>query len=228
MNEHNAITTTTKLYGYIAQKAQSNRFSVTLNRLFKTGGNDAMMIPMNIREDDLYFTISNMRQSHLGGVLIGAEYRDAVSKMLDTATPEVSKSGFCDALMIRQGRLEGIWVLPEAIAAQVEALHVSHIAVLGSGTLAAALALRLRHLELSWFDPVIETLMSLGNQMERAIDINRLTPQSDLSGFDLVIDTMPQAYVTAAQGATHWIAATEMLEPYCETMYHILLKEWSR
>jgi len=56
MNEHNGIGRQTSLYGFIAEEAQQNRLSVSMNRLFKAAGDDAMMIPMNIREDDFYFT----------------------------------------------------------------------------------------------------------------------------------------------------------------------------
>ncbi|MBN2895589.1 MAG: hypothetical protein JXK05_06840 [Campylobacterales bacterium] len=228
MNEHNAISKTTKLYGFIAEKAQSNRFSVTLNRLFKAGGHDAMMIPMNIRHDDLYYTISNMRHSHLCGVMIGAEYQEEVLSMLDNASPEVTRSGFCDALMIRDGRLEGFWVLPEVLLSEARGLHVRRIALLGSNALAAALALRLGEFELSMFDPEVESLLELGRKIDLEVDINRITPQSDLSGFDLVIDATPQRdlYRMVAQGGRQSIEAYGLLEPYCETMYHILLKEW--
>lgn len=228
MNEHNAISAHTKLYGFVAEKAQSNRFSVTLNRLFKAGGDDAMMIPMNIRHDDLYYTISNMRRSHLCGAMIGAEYQEEVLSMLDSASPEVQRSGFCDALMIRSGHLEGFWVLPEMIAGQAEALHVRRIALLGSDALAGALALRLGAYEVSMFDPQVESLLELSQKIAQEVDINRLTPQSDLSGFDLMIDTTHDAHLhpSVACGADRLIEAYGLLEPYCETMYHILLKEW--
>ena len=40
----------------------TNRLFVLLNKLIKP---DAMMIPMNIRSDDFYFTVANMKKSHV-------------------------------------------------------------------------------------------------------------------------------------------------------------------
>ena len=64
MNEANQITQTTRLYGFIAEAAQQNRFAVTLNKRFKSAGDDAMMIPMNIRPDDLHYTVANMKRNN--------------------------------------------------------------------------------------------------------------------------------------------------------------------
>ena len=52
MNEHNGIGRQTSLYGYIAEEAQQNRLSVSMNRLLKRADDDAMIIRMNIHEDD--------------------------------------------------------------------------------------------------------------------------------------------------------------------------------
>ena len=58
MNESNQISKQTTLFGYIGEHAGVSRFSTLINKKFKENGDDVMMIPMNIRGDDLYFTVS--------------------------------------------------------------------------------------------------------------------------------------------------------------------------
>jgi shikimate dehydrogenase len=115
MNNDNSITVMTKLYGYIAENAHSSRFSVTLNKLYKETGIDAMMIPMNIRSDDVTFTISQMRSSKLNGAPIGSEYQEEALSLVDEASSEALEGGYCDSIMIREGKLIGDLIMPRAL-----------------------------------------------------------------------------------------------------------------
>ncbi len=184
MNESNVISNSTALYGFIAESAQQNRFSAALNRLFKSAGDDAMMIPMNIREDDLYFTLSNMPRSHLKGAYIAPEYR---AQLIDV----LGSDAFYDMLFIKDAQLVGVAILPKAIKDEAKRLHVKRIAIIGSGDLAHALAQELEGFELAFFDPFIEDLMAMAQKLGCEIDINRMVEgmQVDCSGFDLLIDT---------------------------------------
>ncbi|MDD3817686.1 MAG: hypothetical protein PHI89_06320, partial [Thiovulaceae bacterium] len=102
MNNANEISKETKLYGYIGEHAGVSRFSAVLNKRLKEEGRDAMMIPMNIREDDFYFTLVNMKKSHLSGAVIANEYVTRVLEVLDDATALVRRSGMCD-LVLKEG-----------------------------------------------------------------------------------------------------------------------------
>lgn len=115
MNNDNTITVATKLYGYIAENAHSSRFSVTLNKLYKENGIDAMMIPMNIRPDDVAFTISQMRSSKLNGAVIACEYQEEALALVDDATAMAQENGYCDVIMIREGRLIGDLIMNRAL-----------------------------------------------------------------------------------------------------------------
>lgn len=115
MNNDNVITAATKLYGYIAENAHSSRFSVTLNKLYKANGCDAMMIPMNIRSDDVTFTLSQMRSSKLSGALIASEYQEEAFGLADELTDDAKEGGYCDLLMIREGKLIGDLITPKAL-----------------------------------------------------------------------------------------------------------------
>lgn len=115
MNNDNSITTETKLYGFIAENAHSNRTSVTLNKLYKENNINAMMIPMNIRPDDVGFTISQMRSSKLNGAVISTEYQEESFALLDSASKSASEAGYCDFIEIVDGKLIGDLIMPRAL-----------------------------------------------------------------------------------------------------------------
>lgn len=116
MNNDNAITAETKLYGYIAEAAHASRFSVTVNKLFKENGVNAMMIPMNIRPDDVSFTISQMRSSKLSGAVIAGEYQETAFFLLDRASDSAKEQAYCDCILIDEGYLMGDLIMPRALA----------------------------------------------------------------------------------------------------------------
>ena len=99
MNADNSITKETKLFGLIAEEAMKNRLFAVLNKMIKP---EAMMIPMNIREDDFYFTVANMKKSHVNGAYIAKEYQEAVLDLLDEKDEMVEAYGKCD-FVIRDG-----------------------------------------------------------------------------------------------------------------------------
>lgn len=115
MNNDNSITVETKLYGFIAENAHSNRTSVTVNKLYKADMINAMMIPMNIRPDDVAFTISQMRSSKLNGALIGAEYQEEALGLVDRATQKALDQGYCDFIEIMNGELQGDLIMADAL-----------------------------------------------------------------------------------------------------------------
>ncbi|MDP3464424.1 MAG: hypothetical protein Q8R86_01490 [Sulfuricurvum sp.] len=115
MNNDNSITVETKLFGFIAENAHSNRFSVTVNKLFKENAVNAMVIPMNIRADDVAFTISQMRSSKLNGALISSEYQEEAFGLLDDMSSLVQEAGYCDFIRIENGKLIGELIAPIAL-----------------------------------------------------------------------------------------------------------------
>ena len=102
MNIENKINNNSKLYGLIAEHAQTNRIFVLVNKLIKAANVNAMVIPMNIREDDFYFTVSNMKKSHVNGAYIAPEYQESVLDLLDSKDEIVEVYGRCD-FIVRDG-----------------------------------------------------------------------------------------------------------------------------
>jgi shikimate 5-dehydrogenase len=121
MNNDNSITVETLLYGYIAENAHSSRFSAVSNKLFKESGVNAMIIPMNIRPDDVAFTISQMRSSKLSGAVIANEYQEEAYTLLDGATDAAKVQGYCDLIRIEEGKLIGDLITPSALERYADA-----------------------------------------------------------------------------------------------------------
>lgn len=120
MNNDNSITVETKLFGFIAEEAHSNRFSSMVNKLFKENGINAMVIPMNIRPDDLVFTISQMRHSKLSGAIIGSEYQEEALSLVDGVSDGTQKSGLVDFIRIENNTLFGDIIMPLALEKYAE------------------------------------------------------------------------------------------------------------
>lgn len=120
MNNDNSITEETKLFGFIAEEAHSNRFSSMMNKLFKADGINAMVIPMNIRPDDVVFTISQMRYSKLSGALIGTEYQGEAMALVDTVSKFAQEHGLVDLITIENNELSGDLIMPNALEKYAE------------------------------------------------------------------------------------------------------------
>jgi len=110
MNAKDEIQKQTKLFGLIAEHASPNRLFVMLNKIIKSQGDDAMMIPMNIREDDFYFTLSNMKKSHVNGAYIAEEYQENAVELLDEADEFVQVYNKCDFVLREGERLIGTYL----------------------------------------------------------------------------------------------------------------------
>lgn len=186
MNESNAIGRQTTLFGFIAEQAQQNRLSVTMNRLFKAAGDDAMMIPMNVREDDFYFTLSNMREAQLAGTFIGPEFQKNAAEIVDLRSELAEKCGACDVVLVKEKKLIGDFIAIQSLYELLDERGAKKVAVIGAGTLAKALALSCDKYTLFFYHEYIESLMEMNNVVE--IDINRLSSESVMSQYDAVID----------------------------------------
>ncbi len=191
MNNADEIQHQTKLYGYIGEEAGASSFSVSLNRLFKEKNKDAMMIPMNIRHDDLFFTVSNLRKSHVNGAVISGEYVKDVVEILDVLPSIVKRSGMCD-IIIRDGEkllgdLFSIRVLTEVLKDN----FAHNIAVIGVSPYAKAFSFFSCGFNVSYFHEDLEELLKFTQELEiHNADINRIAQgmEVDFSPYDAVLD----------------------------------------
>ena len=203
MNDANVIDTQSLLFGFLAEYAQQNRFSVTLNRYFKENGNNGMCIPMNIRPDDIYFTVAGLKQAKLNGVALGAEYVESVLEQLEHQSDEVKACGFCDTITIKDKELYGDVASGEAISTVLKENSVKKLAIFGSGKLAKSIVLHLQESgikEIVFFHDRVESCMELIQAHTKEfegidVDIDRVVENQeiDLSSFDGFINASPSA-----------------------------------
>lgn len=191
MNNDNQISKKTKLFGFIGENAGVSRFSALLNKAFKASSNDTMMIPMNIREDDFFFTLSNMKKSHVDGAIISNEYVTKSVELLEVKSGLVERSGMCD-IVFREGEtLRGDVFTTRVLLEKLKDIGAVKIAVLGINSHAKAFSLMACGFSLSFFYDNLEELMSFTQEMELSnADINRIAEgmEIDLSVYDAVLD----------------------------------------
>ena len=191
MNNDNKISTQTKLFGYIGAEAGVSRFSAITNKMFKENGDDAMIIPMNIREDDLYFTVSNMKKSHVNGAVISSEYVDSVVEILDNASSMVKRSGMCDIIFKEGETLRGDIFSVRVLTEHLKDLYASKIAIIGVNHYAKAFSFLACGFNVSYYNDNLEELMAFTQEVEIShADINRIARDIsvDFSEFDVVLD----------------------------------------
>ena len=191
MNTENQISKQTTLFGFIGEHAGVSRLCALCNKKFKQDQVDAMMIPMNIREDDFYFTLSNMKKSHVNGAIISNEYSTKAVELLDTSSGLVQKSGMCDIVFKEGETLRGDTFVTRVLLEKLKDLGVSRIAMIGTSPHAKAFALMACGFCVSYFYDDLELLMKFTQEMELSQpDINRLAHgmSVDLNNYDAVLD----------------------------------------
>jgi len=121
MNADDGIKKDTKLFGLIAEDAMKNKLFVELNKLIKP---EAMMIPLNIREDDFYFTVANMKKSKVDGAYIASEYQEKIIELLDEKDESVEVYGKCDFVVCDGEKLKGFLAEKNDVASLEDLSHI--------------------------------------------------------------------------------------------------------
>lgn len=191
MNNNNQISKETKLFGYIGEHAGASRFSASLNKMFKENSDDVMMIPMNIREDDFFFTLSNMKKSHVNGAIISNEYVKDTVEILDEASGLVKRTGMCDIVFKDDDKLKGDLFSIRVLLEKLKDLGAVKIALVGINPYAKAFSLMACGFQVSYFYDNLEELMDFCDEMELSnADVNRIAQGMDVdfSNFDAVLD----------------------------------------
>jgi len=191
MNDKDELKNSSKAWGYIGEYAGVSRFSAIINKKFKENSVDAMMIPMNIREDDLFFTVSNMKKSKVDGAVISNEYVTNVVDILDSASSMVKRSGMCDIIFKEGETLRGDIFSTRVLTEHLKDLAVCKVAIIGTSHHAKAFSFLACGFNVSYFDENLEELMAFTQEVElRDADINRIAEGMglDFSEFDIVLD----------------------------------------
>ena len=191
MNDKDELKNSSKAFGFIGEHAGVSRFSAVINKMFKENGSDTMMFPMNIREDDLYFTVSNMKQSKVDGAVISNEYVTQVVDILDNSSSMVKRSGMCDIIFKEGETLSGDIFSTRVLTEHLKDIFVSKIAIIGTNHHSKAFSFLACGFNVSYFDENLESLMAFTEEVElQDADINRIADgmSIDFSSFDIVLD----------------------------------------
>ncbi len=191
MNNENQISKQTRLFGYIGEHAGASRFSALSNKMFKENSDDIMMIPMNIREDDLYFTLSNMKKSQVDGAVISNEYIKLSVEVLDESSGLVKRTGMCDIVFKDGDKLSGDVFATRVLLERLKDIGATKIAIIGTNPHAKAFSLMACGFQVSYFYDNLEELIAFCGEMElNNADINRIADgmDTDFSEFDAVFD----------------------------------------
>jgi len=124
MNAENIISKQTKLFGLIGEKAGTNRLFAMINRLIKNSSVDAMIIPMNIREDDFYFTLLNLKKSQVTGAYIEREFQESVVDLLDFKDEIVEVYNRCDFIIKEGEKLKGFLLEKNDVSSKEELSNI--------------------------------------------------------------------------------------------------------
>jgi shikimate dehydrogenase len=125
-----------KLFALLDDMAGNSPRPKEFNSIFASSNLNASYLPLNIREDDILFTINGLKNSQISGVNLGKKYRKDALNLLDFSTDEVRESGFVNSIKIQNGKLHGYITIGEAIASLIER---EKIAIFGSGSLAKSI-----------------------------------------------------------------------------------------
>lgn len=191
MNIANEITHHTKLFGFIALDASSSAISSKLNTHFKLHNKDAKMLPLNIREDDLYFTLTNMKKSHLNGAIISSEYADLILDTIDTKSTLVQNANMCDVIIKENSKFYGELLIHKALKDFLEDKNVKNIALLGINHYAYAFMSQELNFNVDFYYDNLEALLDFTQKLNLKSDkINRVAKgmSVDLSSYDALID----------------------------------------
>ncbi len=202
MNDANEISHQTQLFGFIGEHAGSSRFCAIINKMFKANESDTMMIPMNIRSDDFFFTLNNVKKSHVNGAIISNEYVKQSVEIIDEASGLVKKSGMCDIVFREGEKLRGDIFSTRVLLEKLKDLSVTKIALIGTNPHAKAFALMACGFQVSYFNDSLEELMVFCDEMELSDpDLNRISDSMsiDFSGFDAVLDFSNLANLNMAE-----------------------------
>ena len=125
----------TLLFAFLGEMANKSSLPKEFNEIFTSENLNASYIPLNIRDDDILFTVNGLKKSQIRGVNIAKEYQTEILTLLDSYSDEVAKCGFVESLKIENGKLHGFLSIGKAI----NSLTDKKIAVFGSNEIAKSI-----------------------------------------------------------------------------------------
>jgi len=152
----------TKLFGLLADSASTLKKAKIVSECFSEQNIDAAYIPMNIREDDIYFTIAGLKNSKINAVNLGSEYVKGAYEQMDYLSDEAKFCGFVDTISIKDEKLRGEITIGTAYANILKEKKSKKIIILGSGSLAKSILMHIK-------DTDVKEIILLHDRIESAM-----------------------------------------------------------
>ena len=136
MQEHEPskpfIDKDTLLFGYIDDRATSSSVPSRFNKHFKAQSINAAMVGMNVRQEDLPFTLDKLSSSQLKGVLLSSQFAEYINH-----------KPYADTFRIDAHTLQGTSVFAHAFAAHIAQTPYDTVLFLEAGALTKAILTQL-------------------------------------------------------------------------------------
>jgi shikimate 5-dehydrogenase len=177
----------TKMVGLLGDEAFKSPYAKFFNKVGEERELNIAYIPMNIRDDDIAFTIHGLKESKVHGVNISAEYVEETVRQLDVATDEVTLCGAVETISVIDGSLHGFVTVGQAVRHYIENNGFKKIAIVGGGYKVVAILYHLQEgVQMTLFNDIVEESLLLMQRAGKEVEIERL--QQDMARFDVVID----------------------------------------
>jgi shikimate dehydrogenase len=188
----------TFMFGLLADKASISTKRALFKQYFDNNNINASYIPMNIREDDIYFTVNGMKESQISAVNIDPEYSKIVFDLMDDMDEESRFCGVFNSIEIKDKKLYAYTNISNAIYQTIE--H-KKIGIIGLGSLAKSLIFNARSFNIKqivFYHNSVEDIASFIKEHKHylrdiSIDIERiaenLMPNTRL--IDVLINATP-------------------------------------
>jgi len=177
----------TLLFALLDDMANLSKRPKEFNTIFASSNLNASYLPLNIRDDDILFTVNGLKKSQINGVNIGESYKEEVLPILDTFSDEVKECGFVDSLTIDNGKLHGYITIGEVLASLVK----GKVAIFGSGKIVKSTLFHVKdRSKITIVEKYIEDSEDILNIFPNLnIKFSDEEHKFDTSGFSLIINT---------------------------------------
>lgn len=130
----------TLLFAMLDDMAINSNRTKEFNDIFTSSNINASYIPLNIRNDDIFFTLNGLKKSQIKGVNIGLVYEKESVELLDNMSDEARECNFINSITIKDEKLYGYLTIGKAIASMLS----GNIAIFGSNDLTKSILWNLK------------------------------------------------------------------------------------
>jgi shikimate 5-dehydrogenase len=180
----------TVLHGYVGVNAMEDEKFVLFNNYLKELDYNIMMMPLNIREDDIGFFLNGFKDSKIKSAYFAKEYWQKLYELLEFCNDEVKICGMCDTVDVKEGKNMGSIMYGKACAALIG--ENKTIAIYGNSAISKTILFNIAQTsqkEIILADMVVENTLEMDNLIPKSIpsDIQRVEVDKLIA--DVVVDS---------------------------------------